>query len=113
MGRRQEKNQGITEVKIRILDSASQDLMDGASFYELQERGLGEYFLDSLFADIDSLSLYAGIHAIFFHNYHRSLAKRFPFAVYYKIDGDTVLVYAVLDCRRNPAWTRKRIAGKQ
>lgn len=113
MGRRKETNQGITEVKIRILDSASQDLMDGASFYELQERGLGEYFLDSLFADIDSLSLYAGIHAIFFHDYHRSLAKRFPFAVYYKIVGDAVLVYAVLDCRRNPAWTRKRIAGRQ
>lgn len=96
-------------MKIRILDSASNDLISGARFYEQQEHGLGEYFLDSLFADIDSLALYAGIHVLFFKHYYRLLAKRFPFAVYYKIDGHTVLVYAVLDCRRNPAWTRKRL----
>jgi hypothetical protein len=36
------------------------------------------------------------------------LAKRFPFAIYYKINGDVVSVHAVLDCRKNPAWARKR-----
>jgi len=39
-------------VKIRILDTASQDLIDGARFYEKQEEGLGSYFIDSLFSDI-------------------------------------------------------------
>jgi hypothetical protein len=95
-------------VKIRILDAAAQDLIDGFRFYEMQEAGLGQYFLDSLFADVDSLLIYAGIHPFCFGVYHRLLAKRFPFAIYYKIDGDLVLVYAVLDCRRNPAWARKR-----
>ena len=52
-------------MKLRILDAASQDLIDGYRFYEKQEAGLGSYFLDSLFSDIDSLQLYAGIHAIF------------------------------------------------
>ena len=98
-------------MKIRILDSAAQDLIDGARFYERQEQGLGEYFLDSLYADIDSLILYAGIHARCFRHYQRLLAKRFPFAVYYKIDGNTVLIYAVLDCRRNPTWIRKRMSA--
>ncbi len=50
-------------MRIRILDEAEQDLVDGAQFYEMQEPGLGEYFLDSLYSDIDSLQLYAGIHA--------------------------------------------------
>jgi len=95
-------------VKIRILDAAAQDLIDGFRFYEMQEAGLGQYFLDSLFADVDSLLLYAGMHPACFGAYHRLLAKRFPFAIYYKVDGDVVLVYAVLDCRRNPAWARKR-----
>ena len=95
-------------MKIRILDSATQDLIDGYRFYETQEVGLGNYFLDSLFADVDSLLLYAGIHPVFFRAYHRLLAKRFPFAIYYKIDGDLVLIHAVLDCRKNPAWARKR-----
>lgn len=96
-------------MKIRILDAASQDLIDGAKFYDLQETGLGEYFINSLFSDIDSLLIYAGIHPIRFDNYHRMLAKRFPFAIYYRIAGNMVSIHAVLDCRRNPAWARKRL----
>ena len=37
------------------------------------------------------------------------LSKRFPFAVYYRIVENEILVYAVLDCRRDPAWIRKRL----
>ena len=95
-------------MKIKILTSASQDLTDGYRFYEKQIDGLGTYFLDTLYSDIDSLAIYAGIHPVYFGKYHRLLSKRFPFAIYYRVENDTVLVYAVLDCRRNPAWTRNK-----
>ena len=49
-------------MKIEILQSAQKDLTDGALFYENLESGLGAYFLDSLFSDIDSLIIYAGLH---------------------------------------------------
>ena len=51
-------------MKIRILPSATEDLKTGKNFYEEQRQGLGQYFMDSLFSDIDSLGLYGGIHAI-------------------------------------------------
>jgi hypothetical protein len=51
-------------VKIEILDEAEADLIEGFHFYERQETGLGWYFLDALFSDIDSLLLYAGTHNI-------------------------------------------------
>ena len=51
-------------MKIEILDAAEQDLVAGYNFYESQSSGLGSYFLDSLFSDIDSLLLFAGIHSI-------------------------------------------------
>jgi plasmid stabilization system protein ParE len=95
--------------KIRLLEAASQDLTDGFHFYEKQESGLGGYFLDSLFSDVDSLLIHAGIHPAYFHVYYRMLSNRFPFAVYYRIDGNDILVYAVLDCRKNPAWARRRL----
>ena len=96
-------------MKIRILPSASQDLIEGYWFYEKQAEGLGTYFLDTLFSDIDSLTIYAGIHPKYYGKYHRLLSKRFPFAIYYRVESDTALVYAVLDCRRSPAWIRKRL----
>jgi hypothetical protein len=49
-------------MRILILPSARDDLADGFAFYERQEAGLGNYFLESLFSDIESLRLYAGIH---------------------------------------------------
>ena len=49
-------------MKIKILSSAVEDLYAGRLFYERQGEGVGEYFFDSLFSDIDSLVLYAGKH---------------------------------------------------
>ena len=95
-------------MKVQILDEAEQDLVDGFNFYEAQGAGLGDYFLDSLFSDIDSLQLHAGIHARHF-DYHRLLARRFPFAVYYRVVGRIVRVHAVLDCRRDPVRTEERL----
>jgi hypothetical protein len=51
-------------MRIEILVFAEKDLLDGFRFYEHQSKGLGDYFLDSLFSDIESLNLYAGIHEI-------------------------------------------------
>ena len=95
-------------MRIEILDEAEQDLVDGFAFYERQSKGLGDYFLDSIFSDVESLYLYAGIHALHF-GYHRLLAKRFPFAIYYRIQNEVIRVYAILDCRRDPAWIRDRL----
>ncbi len=97
-------------MKIEILDEAQQDLIEGFHFYEGREVGLGSYFLDCLFSDIDSLLLYAGIHQVTY-GYRRCLAKRFPFAIYYSREGDLVRVHAVLDCRKSPSWIRKRLKG--
>jgi hypothetical protein len=96
-------------LKLKILESAKQDLSEGFGFYESQKRGLGSYFLESLFSDIESLRLFAGVHGVHFGRYHRLLSKRFPFAVYYRMEDNEVSVYAVLDCRRDPAWARKRL----
>lgn len=96
-------------MKIHILESAARDLIEGFYFYEKQSIGIGDYFIDSLFSDIDSLQIYSGIHPIYFGIYHRMLSKRFPFAIYYKVLKGETFVYAVLDCRRNPAWIKKQL----
>ena len=96
-------------MKIQILDLAKQDLIDGYYFYEDREFGLGDYFLDSLYSDIDSLKLYGGIHRKVYRDFHWALSKRFPFAIYYSIESDIVRVRAVVDCRRDPSWIREHL----
>jgi len=74
--------------------------VEGHRFYDAQSTGLGTYFRDSLYSDIGSLTCFGEIHPVVF-GFHRLLSKRFPFAVYYRVIGDGVVVFAVLDCRRS------------
>jgi plasmid stabilization system protein ParE len=98
-------------VRIEILSEARDDLIGGFRFYEQQAPGLGSYFRESILADVDALAVHGGVHAKVFGN-HRSLSKRFPFAIYYRVEADVVRVRAILDCRRNPSWIRRRIRGR-
>ena len=95
-------------MKLRILDLAEADLLLGFGFYEQRSAALGWYFLDSLSAEIESLHLYAGIHRKYL-GFFRMLSRRFPYAVYYRITGDEVQVWRVLDCRRDPSWIRQQL----
>jgi plasmid stabilization system protein ParE len=87
--------------KVKILRTAIEDLLDGKEFYNFQSPGVGDYFMDTVFSEIDSLSLYGGIHPKRF-GFYRQLSRRFPYAVYYDLDGDIVFVFHVLDCREDP-----------
>lgn len=97
-------------MNIRILGLAVSDLEAGRDFYERQQSNLGTYFLDTLFSDIEALLLYAGVHARFF-GYFRALSKRFPYAIYYKVNGDDIEIWRVLDCRQNPRRTEAVLRG--
>lgn len=83
----------------------------GRQFYDSQAPGIGTYFVESLLSDMESLILYAGIHQRCF-GFHRMLSKRFPFAIYYDLEGDIACVYGILDMRRNPAWIRDRLRAR-
>ncbi len=64
-------------MNIKILPIATDDLLNGYHFYEHQEKGIGNYFLSSIYSDIESLLIYHGIHPIFFKKYHRLLQNAF------------------------------------
>jgi plasmid stabilization system protein ParE len=93
-----------------VSEDAVADLGMARAFYDRQEEGLGRYFLSSLVSDLESLSFFAGIHSVRF-GYHRMLAKRFPFAIYYEVREELVIVIAVLDMRQNPSAIASRLSG--
>ena len=95
-------------MRLRILPAALTDLARGKMFYARLDQGLGDYFLNSVFGDIDSLEHHAGSHRKVF-GYHRLLARRFPFAIYYTFSEEVISVHAVLDGRRHPSWIRQRL----
>lgn len=88
-------------MKIEVLAQAKDDLFEGYLFYERQEAGVGDYFFDSVSADIESLLIHHGYHRQF-HGFHRMIARVFPFFIYYRVRGESIYVDAVVDQRKNP-----------
>ena len=96
-------------MKVQILESALDDLRAGRRFYVRQGgRDLGRRFLETLADAIGRLSEYGGLHVRRF-GFYRAVVARFPYSVYYDVEGDTVRVYAVVDNRRNPSWVESRV----
>ncbi len=95
----------------RLISEPPADLDVEAAFdwYENERDGLGLEFLDELRAAYNRIAggplkyqeLRSGIR--------RALLKRFPYAVYFAIEDDVVVVVAVLRASRDPAeWQRRR-----
>ncbi len=99
-------------MRIKILSSAVEDLYEARLFYEAQGEGVGDYFFNTLFSDIDSLVLYGGTH-LKVEGFYQLLSRRFPYAIYYQSDGDTMVVWRVLDLRRNPDRNRQVLQSEK
>ncbi|MBM4013245.1 MAG: type II toxin-antitoxin system RelE/ParE family toxin [Planctomycetes bacterium] len=95
-------------MRVELRVEARRDLLEGAWFYEQQREGLGSYFTDRLFEDLERLEREAGIHESVF-GFHRKLSRRFPYAIYDAISGPVIDVVAILDCRRDPASISQRL----
>jgi hypothetical protein len=97
---------------VQISEDALEDLNHGFLFYEAQEAGLGEYFAARLRADIEGLRLSAGVHRVMYRDYHRLLSKVFPHGIFYTIQQECAVIWAIIDLRRSPEWIRERLADQ-
>ena len=96
-------------IRLRISDDTLHDLNEGFLFYEAQQPGLGDYFVTCLRADIEGLRLTAGVHRVAYRDYHRLLSRIFPYGIFYTRVAEEVVVWAVIDLRRDPGWIRARL----
>jgi hypothetical protein len=96
-------------IRIQLTGRALQDLSYGIAFYDDQEPGIGDYFARCLESEIEGLRVTAGIHRQCYADYHRLISRTFPYAIFYTFSNETAVIWAVVDCRRNPEWIRAHL----
>ena len=88
---------------------ADRDVEAAFAWYENERRGLGLELLDELRATYDRIVEGPFKYAMLRASIRRALLRRFPYAVYFAIEGEVVVVVAVLHASRDPAeWQRRR-----
>ena len=94
--------------RLLIRPEAQVDLEEAALWYEEQRPGLGEVFAGKIFDLIDQIAERPHQFPAVEPSVRRGLLRRFPYAVYFILDEEAVVIIAVLHQRRDPAvWQRR------
>lgn len=98
-------------IEHRLLAEPSVELDVEAAFewYESERPGLGVEFLDELRVTYNRIANGPLKYQELRGSVRRALLRRFPYAVYFIIEADAVVVVAVLHASRDPAEWQRRI----
>jgi toxin ParE1/3/4 len=89
-------------MKLCYTDRSKDDLDIAMAWYEKQRRGLGFDFLDCVEVAIKSIVHSPELYRIYYSHFRGCLVRRFPFIIFYTIEGDEIIVHSVFDCRQDP-----------
>lgn len=92
-----------------LLPETKQDVADAYAWYEDQSLGLGMEFLRCLEATLLAVQRYPLMYPLVHETYHRALVHRFPYAVFYEVEDDQVVVHGIFHCSQDPSKWRARL----
>lgn len=78
------------------------ELKETYSWYESQQLGLGDEFINCVDEMLSRICLMPEAYAVVYRDVRRAVVQRFPFAVYYRIVSSRVIITAVFHGRRDP-----------
>lgn len=99
--------------RLVVRRQAKADIREAARWYERQRASLGRAFVQQLDALLDRVRLNPMQHQIVYREVRRAIPRRFPYGVFYRIDGSVVLVFAVVHLHRDPSVWKDREAGRE
>ena len=88
-----------------ILPLAKADINEAARWYNKQQPGLGKRFTKALRAKVAAIKDNPLAYSVRYQEVRTAALDVFPFMVHFIIDGDKILIAAVLHTGRNPLWT--------
>jgi plasmid stabilization system protein ParE len=92
-----------------LAPEAEDDLAEAYGWYERRRIGLGEDFLECVDACIQRIRRHPGLGKPIHQSYRRALVRRFPYAVFYEYENNTIIVYCIFHTARDPTKWRQRL----
>jgi plasmid stabilization system protein ParE len=94
---------------IEAAPAVEADVEAAFDWYEGEEPELGFEFLAELRAAYHRIVDYPFGYQDLRSGIRRALTRRFPYAVYFSVEGETIVIVAVLSTARDPAEWQRRI----
>ena len=92
---------------------AEEDIKESMEWYNLQKEKLGEEFFQEIKKTAFSIKENPFQFEEIKNEIRQAIIKRFPFLMFFYIDGSTINIFAVFHQKRNPRIWKKRIHGNK
>ena len=94
--------------RLIVRHNAEQQATEAYLWYEERLNGLGDEFILSLDACINSIGRNPNLFQKKYKNIRMGMVERFPYGVYYIIEGNLIIVLAILHFSRKTKLSIKR-----
>jgi plasmid stabilization system protein ParE len=89
-------------MNVRFLSTADRELLDAFEWYDNQVPGLGTELIVEIDRSVRLVAQYPDAAADLGDGIRRILVNRFPYGIWYAVEGDTIVVYAIAHLHRKP-----------
>jgi toxin ParE1/3/4 len=86
--------------RVIIRPNAEADLSEAQAWYESRRAGLGGELLDEVRHAVRLLETDPERRPFYYRDFRRLLTRRFPYKLFYRVDGDRVIVFRILHAKR-------------
>lgn len=95
--------------RIRTISKADEDIASAIEWYLEIEKDLATRFLEELNLGFKALLTFPEAYPVVYLDMHMYLLKGFPYKVLYVINGDEIVIHAVMHHKQHPkGWQKTR-----
>lgn len=95
-------------MKYRFADEALAEYISAGQYYNRQVPGLGDEFADAIEAGVRAITMAPLAWRIVEEDVRRYLIQRFPYGIYYTMEEDVIVIWAVRHLHRDPDYWQER-----
>jgi toxin ParE1/3/4 len=81
---------------MQIKEEAKLDVLAAAAQYARADRSLGNKFIDVVYKRLKNIEQFPEANPLKFNKVRRAIITSYPYSVYYRIENNDIVVYAVL-----------------
>jgi len=91
---------------------ALEEYLGAVSYYADISPQLAESFIKAVESGLDEIVTYPEAWQTVEEDVRRHLIRRFPYSIYYCIEGDLIMIYAVMHMSRHPDYWKSRVESR-
>lgn len=95
-------------MSFRLHPEAERELNEAIEYYEDIEPGLGYDLSVEIYSAIQRAMAYPRAWPFLDDEIRRALVRRFPYGVLYSVEGDALLIVAIMNLHREPGYWKGR-----